>query len=95
MLSEQRRSITPIGNIRYQLKAPYRDGTAYIIFKPLDLIARLAALESKPTVTPPSARRQGGADETVRRTKQLTKRGAQSFAFRTTVRYINVMAKSA
>ena len=36
------------GNIRYQLKTPYRDGTTHMIFEPLDFIAKLAALVPKP-----------------------------------------------
>ncbi len=36
------------GNIRYQLKTPYRDGTTHVIFEPLDFIARLAALIPRP-----------------------------------------------
>lgn len=32
------------GNIRYQLKTPYRDGTMHVIFESLYFIARLAAL---------------------------------------------------
>ena len=43
-VSEQRLSLTPNGNVRYQLKTPYRDGTTHVIFQPLDFIARLAAL---------------------------------------------------
>ena len=41
---------TPHGNIRYQLKTPYRDGTTHVIFEPLDFIARLSALVPKPRV---------------------------------------------
>lgn len=37
-------SLTPNGNIRYQLKTPYRGGTTHVIFEPHDFIARLAAL---------------------------------------------------
>jgi hypothetical protein len=37
----------PNGNIRYQLKTPYGDGTTHVIFEPLDFIARLAALVPK------------------------------------------------
>jgi hypothetical protein len=33
-LSEQRLSLTTNGNIRYQLKTPYRDGTTHVIFAP-------------------------------------------------------------
>ncbi|MHC4092902.1 MAG: transposase [Planctomycetota bacterium] len=47
-VSEQRLSLTPSGNVRYQLKTPYRDGTTHVIFEPLDFIARLAALVPKP-----------------------------------------------
>jgi hypothetical protein len=38
------------GNVRYQLKTPYRDGTTHVIFEPLDFIARLAVLVPKPRV---------------------------------------------
>jgi hypothetical protein len=49
-VSEQRLSLTPNGNVRYQLKTPYRDGTTHVIFEPLDFIARLAALVPRPRV---------------------------------------------
>jgi hypothetical protein len=43
-ISEKRLSITPAGNVRYQLKTPYRDGTSHVVFEPMDFLARLAAL---------------------------------------------------
>ncbi|GHL51337.1 hypothetical protein ECZU29_61870 [Escherichia coli] len=46
----ERLSLTRGGNVRYQLKTPYRDGTTHVIFEPLDFIARLAALVPKPRV---------------------------------------------
>jgi hypothetical protein len=58
-VSEKRLSLTPNGNIRYQLKTPYKEslprerseccgyGTTHVIFEPLDFIARLAALAPK------------------------------------------------
>jgi hypothetical protein len=49
-VSEKRLSLTPNGNVRYQLKTPYRDGTKHVIFDLLDFIARLAALVPKPRV---------------------------------------------
>lgn len=49
-VSEKRLSLTPSGNIRYQLKTPYNDGTTHVIFEPLDFIAKLAALVPKPRV---------------------------------------------
>jgi hypothetical protein len=49
-VSEQRIAFTPSGNIRYELKSPYRDGTTHVIFEPLDFIARLAALVPPPRV---------------------------------------------
>ncbi|EAR22701.1 putative transposase [Nitrococcus mobilis Nb-231] len=49
-ISEKRLSLTPNGNVRYQLKTPYRDGTTHVMFEPLDFIARLAALVPKPRV---------------------------------------------
>jgi hypothetical protein len=49
-LSEKRLSLTGNGNVRYELKTPYRDGTTHVIFEPLDFIARLVALVPKPRV---------------------------------------------
>ena len=49
-LSEKRLAITGNGNVRYQLKTPYRDGTTHVIFEPLDFMAKLAALVPKPRV---------------------------------------------
>ena len=49
-VSEKRLSLTRSGNIRYQLKTPYSDGTTHVIFEPLDFIAKLAALVPKPRV---------------------------------------------
>lgn len=34
-VSEKRLSMISHGNIRYQLKKPYRDGTTHVIFEPL------------------------------------------------------------
>ena len=36
--------MTSSGQVRYQLKTPYRDGTTHIVLEPLDLMGRLAAL---------------------------------------------------
>ena len=49
-VSEKRLALTSNGNVRYQLKTPYRDGTTHVIFEPLDFIAKLAALVPKPRV---------------------------------------------
>jgi hypothetical protein len=38
-ISEKRLSLTSGGNVRYQLKTPYRDGTTHVIFEPLDFTA--------------------------------------------------------
>jgi hypothetical protein len=53
--SEKRLAITSYGKVLYPLKTPYCDGTSvdlrsYVIFEPLDFIARLAALLPKPRV---------------------------------------------
>ncbi|GMQ83731.1 MAG: hypothetical protein BMS9Abin06_0470 [Gammaproteobacteria bacterium] len=48
--SEKRLSLTDSGSVRYELKTPYRDGTTHVFFEPLDFIAKLAALVSKPRV---------------------------------------------
>ena len=49
-VSEKRLSLTSAGNIRYQLKTPYRDGTTHVIFNPLDFIGKLASLVPNPRV---------------------------------------------
>ena len=49
-ISEKRLSLTSQGKVRYELKTPYRDGPTHVIFDPLDLIAKLAALVPKPGV---------------------------------------------
>jgi len=45
-----RLSLTSQGQVRYTLKTPYRDGTAHVVFAPLDFLARLAALVPRPRV---------------------------------------------
>jgi len=49
-VATQRLSLTAPGQVRYQLKTPYRDGTTHVLFEPVDFIARLAALVPKPRV---------------------------------------------
>ena len=49
-ISEKHLSVTPAGNVRYQLKTPYRDGTTHVVFEPLDFLSKLAALVPKPRV---------------------------------------------
>jgi hypothetical protein len=49
-VSEKRLSLTPSGNIRYQLKTHYSEGATHIIFEPLDFIAKPAALVPKSRV---------------------------------------------
>ena len=49
-LSEERRSLTGGGHVRYELKTPYSEGTTHVLFEPVDFIARLAALLPKSRV---------------------------------------------
>jgi len=49
-LQAQRLSLTRNGQVRYQLKTPYTDGTTHVLFEPLDFISRLVALVPKPRV---------------------------------------------
>jgi hypothetical protein len=49
-MAEQLVPLTVPGEVRYQLKNPYRDGTTHVIFEPLDVIAKLAALVPRPRV---------------------------------------------
>ena len=49
-VSTKRLSLTRNGQIRYELKTPWRNGTTHVIFEPLDFISRLASLVPKPRV---------------------------------------------
>jgi len=49
-VSTKRLSLTRNGQVRYELKTPWRNGTTHVIFEPLDFIARLVALVPKPRV---------------------------------------------
>jgi hypothetical protein len=39
-VSTQRLSLTHIGQVRYELKTPWRNGPTHVIFEPLDFIYR-------------------------------------------------------
>jgi hypothetical protein len=47
-IAVERLALSSSGQVRYQLKTPYRDGTTHIVLDPLDLMARLAALVPPP-----------------------------------------------
>jgi len=47
-LALERLSTNRAGQVIYQLKTPYRDGTTHYVFEPLDFLARLAALVLRP-----------------------------------------------
>jgi hypothetical protein len=49
-VATQRLSLTRNGQVRYELKTPWRNGTTHVIFEPLDFISRLVALVPKPRV---------------------------------------------
>ena len=49
-MSAKRLSMTRNGQVRYELKTPWRNGTTHVIFEPLDFIYRLVALIPKPRV---------------------------------------------
>ncbi|MFT5115346.1 MAG: hypothetical protein ACI8P9_004694 [Parasphingorhabdus sp.] len=49
-MADKRLSLTPGGHIRYQLKTPYRNDTTYVIFGPLDFMAKLVLLVPIPRV---------------------------------------------
>ena len=42
--------MTRNGRVRYELKTPWRNGTAHVLFEPLGFIAQLVALVPKPRV---------------------------------------------
>jgi hypothetical protein len=47
-IAVERLALTSAGQVRYQLKNAYRDGTTHIVLEPLDLMAGLAALVPPP-----------------------------------------------
>ena len=49
-MSTKRLSLTRNGQLRYELKTPWHNGTTHVIFEPLDFISRLVALVPKPRV---------------------------------------------
>ena len=49
-IATKRLSMTRNGQVRYQLKTPWRNGTTHVVFEPLDFISRLVSLVPKPRV---------------------------------------------
>jgi hypothetical protein len=47
-IATKRLSVDSRGRVVYQYKQPFRDGSAHVVFAPLDFIARLAALVPRP-----------------------------------------------
>jgi len=47
-ISEKRLSLSAQGQVRYQLKTPWKNGTTHVEFEPLEFIAKLAALAPPP-----------------------------------------------
>ena len=43
-------ALLPDGNIRVELRKPWRDGTTHLLFEPLELIGRLAAFVPRPRI---------------------------------------------
>jgi len=50
VVSAKRLSLTRNGQVRYELKTPWRNGTTHVMFEPLDFISRLVSLVPKPRV---------------------------------------------
>ncbi len=44
----ERLTVRPDGQIQYELKNPFRNGTTHILFSPLDFLSKLAALVPRP-----------------------------------------------
>ena len=49
-LATERLSRLPDGRLAYELRHPWRDGTTHVVFEPLELIEKLAALVPPPRV---------------------------------------------
>ena len=63
-LSTTRLSITRNGQVRYELKTPYSNGTTHVLFEPLDFISKLVALVPKPRVNLTRFHSAGESDRT-------------------------------
>ena len=50
-VSTKRLSMTRNGQVRYELKTPWRNGSNHVVFEPLDFISRLVSLVPKPRVS--------------------------------------------
>lgn len=50
-IAEERLKLSDCGQVVYELKTPYRDGTTHIVMSPLELLQRLAALVPRPRLT--------------------------------------------
>ena len=74
-VSTKRLSQTRGGKVCYELKTAYSDGTTHIIFEPLDIIARLAALVPPPRVN--LTRFHGVFAPNSKYRKQITSRQAK------------------
>ena len=72
-LSDARLSVTCAGQISYELKMPYRNGTTHILFEPLDFISKLAALIPKPYVNLVRFHGAFAPNSSYRRSKDLTR----------------------
>ena len=49
-VAQDRLRLTEDGRIMLQLKRPWQEGTSHLVFEPLDLLARLAALTPRPRI---------------------------------------------
>ncbi len=49
-VAQDRLRLTEDGRIVLELKRPWQDGTSHLVFEPLDLLARLAALTPRPRI---------------------------------------------
>ena len=49
-VAQDRLTLTEDGRIVLELKRPWQDGTSHLVFEPLDLLARLAALTPRPRI---------------------------------------------
>ena len=47
-ISNERLKVSDCGQVVYELKTPYRDGTTHIVMSPLEWMQRLAALVPRP-----------------------------------------------
>jgi hypothetical protein len=61
-IAHERLKLSDCGQVVYELKTPYSDGTTHVVMSPLEWMQRLAALVPRPPPAPDSLPRRPRAE---------------------------------